>query len=64
MYRAEPKPPQSFRWAFVRPGGGGGIVWIGPYTTCDDARSAFQRLYGFWPSDYVDREHYYLTARF
>ena len=57
------KPPQSFRWAFVRPSGGG-IVWIGPYYTADEARSAFQRLYGFWPLDYVDREHYHLTARF
>lgn len=33
-------------------------VEFGPYVTQDEAKSAFQRQYGYWPEDAVKTEAY------
>lgn len=34
-------------------------VEFGPYVTEDEAKSAFQRVYGYWPDHVVTKETFY-----
>ena len=45
-----------FLYTFRRPNGGRRT--FGPYATEDEAKEAFQRIYGYWPSEAVTIERY------